>query len=72
MPDLMSPAEVAEAFDVHPATVRRWAADGKIAAVMTPGGRRKYHRADVAQMLGIRADDLTAYIERKTIEPVAS
>lgn len=44
-------AEVAELFNVHPATVIRWADEGKIEAFRTPGGKRRYPRAAVDAML---------------------
>lgn len=46
-PDLMSPAEVAEAFNVDIKTVSRWANAGLIEAIRTPGGHRRYLTASV-------------------------
>lgn len=47
---LLTPGEVAELFRVSPKTVARWASAGKITAVRTLGGHRRY-RADEAQAL---------------------
>jgi excisionase family DNA binding protein len=36
--------EVAELFEVSANTISRWARDGKMPALTTPGGRRKFPR----------------------------
>jgi excisionase family DNA binding protein len=43
--ELLTPAEVADMFRVNPKTVTRWARAGKISAVRTLGGHRRF-RAD--------------------------
>lgn len=51
-PDLMTTAEVAEAFRVTEATVTSWVRDRKLAAVTLPGGRGyRFHRAEVNAFL---------------------
>ena len=45
--ELLSPAEVAALFRVHPKTVTRWAKTGQLRAIRTPGGHRRYARAEV-------------------------
>lgn len=47
----MTPAEVAELFRVDPKTVTRWADAGKISAVRTLGGHRRYQRDQVVALL---------------------
>ena len=47
----MTPAEVAELFRVDPKTVTRWADAGKITAVRTLGGHRRYQREEVLALL---------------------
>lgn len=47
---LMTPAEVAAAFGVRVSTLRRWEKAGKLTAVRTLGGHRRY-RADQVQAL---------------------
>lgn len=42
-------ADVAEALNVKPATVRRYAIQGRIPCVTTPGGHRRYDLAEVVQ-----------------------
>lgn len=47
---LLTPGEVAALFRVDPKTVTRWAQQGKLSAVRTLGGHRRY-RADEVQAL---------------------
>ncbi len=47
----MTPAEVAELFRVDPKTVTRWADAGKLTALRTLGGHRRYSREEVQQLL---------------------
>lgn len=47
----MTPAEVAAVFRVDPKTVTRWAAAGKITAIKTPGGRRRFKEGHVRKFL---------------------
>ena len=58
--ELMTPAEVAALFRVDPKTVTRWAQAGKLQAVRTLGGHRRYLRSEVEQLLTGRADSSLA------------
>ena len=49
---LLSPAEVAALFRVHPKTVTQWAKAGKLKALRTLGGHRRYREAEVRNLLG--------------------
>ena len=49
--DLMTPAEVAALFRVDPKTVTRWADSGRLSAVRTLGGHRRYLQNEVSQLL---------------------
>ena len=49
---LLTTGEVAERLAVHPETVRRWVAQGKLSAVRLPSGVRRYRAADVDRLLG--------------------
>lgn len=44
---LLTPAEVATLFGVDPKTVTRWARAGRLTAVRTLGGHRRYHPGEV-------------------------
>jgi excisionase family DNA binding protein len=45
---LLARGEVAEVFGVHPKTITQWAETGTLpTAFRTPGGHRRYRRADV-------------------------
>ena len=60
---LLTPAEVAQLFRVHPKTVSRWVQSGKLSAVRTLGGHRRY-----------RANEVYALLEEtgiQTVEPIA-
>ena len=48
---LLTPAEVAAMFRVNPETVTRWARAGKISAVRTLGGHRRYRASEVRRLL---------------------
>jgi len=54
MPDterLLTPAEVAAMFRVDPKTVTRWARDGRLTAMRTLGGHRRYLESEVLALL---------------------
>jgi len=48
---LLTPAEVAKLFKVDPKTVTRWAKAGKLTAIRTLGGHRRYRRSEVESLL---------------------
>ncbi len=50
-PELMKPGEVARLFRVCDKTVWKWADAGKLNAVRTPGGTRRYYRDEVEALL---------------------
>lgn len=49
--ELMTPAEVAARFRVDPKTVTRWSNAGKLGAVRTLGGHRRFHRTEVEALM---------------------
>lgn len=53
--DLLTPGEVARLFGVDPKTVTRWAAAGKLEALRTLGGHRRYRAAEVHRLLDQRS-----------------
>jgi excisionase family DNA binding protein len=48
---LLTPAEVAKIFRVDPKTVTRWAKAGKITAVRTLGGHRRYRQSEIQAII---------------------
>jgi excisionase family DNA binding protein len=48
---LLTPAEVAKLFRVDPKTVTRWAKAGKLTAIRTLGGHRRYRKSEVESLL---------------------
>lgn len=47
----LTPREVAQIFGVRTTTIARWARAGRLQATLTPGGHRRYRRADVQELL---------------------
>jgi excisionase family DNA binding protein len=54
---LLTPAEVAKIFRVDPKTVTRWAKAGKLTAIRTLGGHRRYRRSEIQVLVGIDAKE---------------
>jgi excisionase family DNA binding protein len=50
--ELLTPSEVAAMFHVDPKTVTRWAKAGKLTAIRTLGGHRRFKRAEGIALLG--------------------
>lgn len=48
---LLTPSEVARIFRVNPKTVTRWARSGKLPAIRTLGGHRRFRSADIQAFL---------------------
>ena len=42
--------EAAQQLGVHPVTLRRWADDGEIAVMVTPGGHRRFAMAEIDRL----------------------
>ncbi len=48
---LLTPAEVAALFRVNPKTVTRWARAGKLKAIRTLGGHRRFRASEIYRCL---------------------
>jgi len=48
---LLTPGEVAVMFRVNPKTVTRWARAGRISAVRTLGGHRRFKASEIRRFL---------------------
>src|SRR6476661_1895080 len=48
---LLTPSEVAELFRVNPKTVTRWARAGKLTAIRTLGGHRRFRVSEIRRCL---------------------
>ncbi len=56
--ELLTPRAVASLLFVDRKTVSRWARSGKLASIRTPGGQRRYPKADVLAIIsGARGDN---------------
>ena len=64
---LMTPAEVAALFRVDPKTVTRWADAGKLTAVRTLGGHRRYRQDEVQNLLVASSISLPAASESASV-----
>ncbi len=51
VPELLTPHEVASMFGVDPKTVTRWARAGRITAIRTLGGHRRYVGSEVRALI---------------------
>ena len=49
--EVLTPGEGAIMFRVNPKTVTRWARSGKISAVRTLGGHRRFHASEIRRFL---------------------
>ncbi|MFO7591685.1 MAG: BldC family transcriptional regulator [Acidimicrobiia bacterium] len=49
--ELLTPAEVAALFRVNPKTVTRWHRSGKISAIRTLGGHRRFRADEIRRLL---------------------
>lgn len=49
--DPLTPSEVARLFAVDPKTVTRWAEEGRLASIRTPGRHRRFSRTQVEALL---------------------
>ena len=49
--ELLTPAEVAAMFRVNTKTVTRWARAGKISAIRTLGGHRRFRKIEIEALL---------------------
>lgn len=50
--DMLTPAQVAHAFDVDAKTVTRWAGEGRLTWIRTPGGHRRYSSEQIDYLKG--------------------
>jgi excisionase family DNA binding protein len=48
---LLTPSEVAALFRVNPKTVTRWARSGKLNAIRTLGGHRRFRASEIRRCL---------------------
>ncbi len=53
---LLTPSEVAALFRVNPKTVTRWARAGKLTAIRTLGGHRRFKASEIRRCLEEMSD----------------
>jgi excisionase family DNA binding protein len=54
---LLRPREVAALLGVRPTTIARWAREGRLTPLLTPGGHRRYRPAEIREVLGSTAGE---------------
>ena len=64
--ELLTPREVAEIFGVRTTTIARWSREGRLNPTRTPGGHRRYARAEVQEVLERQPEP--GALDRKTAE----
>ncbi len=52
---LLTATQVGALFGVGRRTINRWADEGRLPAVMTPGGQRRYRHRDITPILASAA-----------------
>lgn len=55
--ELLTPGQVARLFGVNPKTITRWANAGRINAVRTLGGHRRYRAGEIYELLDKAQED---------------
>src|ERR687894_1177 len=64
-------SEASRMLGMHPATLRQWSDEGKLAAFRTPGGHRRFSRDEIERLLHImpvRGAGLQSYLVAETVE----
>lgn len=51
--DWLTLGDASKWLGVHPATLRQWSDEGKVRIFRTPGGHRRFSRADIERMLQV-------------------
>ena len=57
---LLTRSEVARILGVSPTTVTRWARAGKISAIKTLGGHRRFKASEIEQLLAADGEETSA------------
>jgi excisionase family DNA binding protein len=63
--------EASKILGVHPATVRQWSDEGKLATFRTPGGHRRFARGDLNRLLQVspvRGAGLQTFLLTEAVE----
>jgi len=61
-PRLLRPAEVAAIFGVNAKTVARWAKEGRIRSLRTPGGHTRIYAEDVRAIVAGRDEPVSVEV----------
>ena len=71
--ELLSLTDAATLLGVHPATLRRWADQGDILVMVTPGGHRRFPRTEIDRLLGasVHAEDEAQFAQHVVDQALA-
>lgn len=61
---MLTPGEVAAIFRVDVKTVTRWASEGRLRSVRTPGAHRRYYESDIRALLAAEPTDLDSVLAK--------
>ena len=64
----LTTSEAAELLGVHPATIRRWADDGDLPLMTTPGGHRRFALSDLNALAGSASGSALINLEDRWAE----
>jgi excisionase family DNA binding protein len=59
--DWMTSGEVARALNMTDAAIRRWAREGLVEAIKTPGGQYRFRREALARLMQVRNPNGSSY-----------
>lgn len=70
--ELMTSAEVAAMFGVNRSTPVQWAKSGRISAVRTPGGHRRYRKGEIVELLAGSTQPSTTGVTHEESTPAGN
>ncbi len=62
--EYITPREAAKHLGVHPQSLRRWEAEGKLTTYRTPGGQRRFQKEEVEKLALVRRPNTTVCYAR--------
>lgn len=63
--DFLTSGEIARALNMTDAAIRRWAREGLVESIKTPGGQYRFRREALARLLQVKSPNGTPPYERR-------
>jgi excisionase family DNA binding protein len=63
--DWMTSGEVARALNMTRAAIRRWAREGLVDAIKTPGGQYRFRREQLARLMDVKRINRNGMVDRR-------